>query len=267
MWGDGPKPAPKLRELGYATLGDLARARRIDLEQVLGTWGEQIQLLARGIDDRSVDPDAESKSIGAEETYEDDLTERADIERTLLDHSARVAQRMLREGFSARTVVVKLKYADFTLKSRRITLPEPVADTGSIYDAARALLDRFPLEYARIRLTGISVAELTEGPPPRTLFPNVAAEKRRKVEAVVASVADKFGGMGITRASLITRADCRARASERASERASASRRASQGLVVKVRGALIDARLRARSNTAATSSMSRSEAQRVTSTA
>lgn len=203
MWGVGPKTAPKLRELGYANLGDLARARRIDLERVLGTWGEQIQLLARGVDDRTVDPDTASKSVGAEETYDDDLTDRASIERTLLDHAARVAQRMVREGYSARTVVVKLKYADFTLRSRRVTLAEHVADTGSIYEAARGLLDRFDLTNVRVRLTGVAVAELIEGPPPRTLFPDPAAEKRRKLESLVANVADKFGGAGITRATLL----------------------------------------------------------------
>ncbi len=205
MWGVGPKTAPKLRELGYATLGDLAKARRFDLERVLGTWGEHIQLLARGIDDRSVDPDTLSKSIGAEETYEEDLTTREAIEQTLLQHAGRVAQRMVREGYSARTVVVKVKYADFTLRSRRVTLPEAVADTGSIYEAARELLEKFDLDHARVRLTGVSVAELFEGPPPRTLFPDVAAEKRRKLESLVANVADKFGGTGITRATLLGR--------------------------------------------------------------
>ena len=205
MWGVGAKTAPKLRALGYITLGDLARARVADVERVMGSWGAHAQALARGDDERSVDPNGVPKSIGAEETYEEDLTRRAEIEKTLLDHAERVAQRLIRAGFCARTVVVKLKSADFSVRSRRVTLPHAVADTGSIYNAASALLDRFDLQGARIRLTGVSAAELLEGAPPRTLFPDHAAERRRKLEEVAARVADRFDGGALTRATLLAR--------------------------------------------------------------
>lgn len=205
MWGIGPKTAPRLRALGYATLADLARADVARLERELGVWGAHVQALARGEDDRDVDPNGVAKSIGAEITYDEDLVGRDAIERSLLEHSERVAQRLVREGMSARVVVVKLKHANFTLVTRRATLPEPVADTGSIHAAAKALLDRVELRGARFRLTGVSVADLREGPPPRTLFPDRAAEKRRTVEKIVADVADRFGAAGITRASLIDR--------------------------------------------------------------
>ncbi len=203
MWGIGPKTAPRLRALGYATLADLARSDVARLERELGTWGAHVQALARGEDDREVDPNGVAKSIGAEQTYEEDLRDRDAIERSLLEHAERVAQRLVREGMCARTVVVKLKHADFTLISRRTTLREPVADTGSIHVAAKSLLDRFDLQGARFRLTGVSVSDLHEGPPPRTLFPDRAAERRRVVEKVVADVADRFGAAGITRAALI----------------------------------------------------------------
>jgi DNA polymerase-4 len=203
MWGIGPKTAPRLRALGFATLADLARADEKSLERTLGSWGAHVHALARGEDDREVDPHGVAKSIGTEVTYEEDLSEREAIERSLLDHAEHVAQRLVREGFSARTVVVKLKHADFTLVTRRTTLREPVADTQSIHAAACALLDRVDLRGARFRLTGVSVSDLREGPPPRTLFPDRAAEKRRTVERVIADVADRFGAAGITRAALI----------------------------------------------------------------
>src|SRR5205085_468289 len=76
MWGIGAKTAPRLRALGYATLGDLAAAPEKQLERHLGTWGRQVRLLARGEDDREVDPDGLAKSVGAEQTYEHDLFER-----------------------------------------------------------------------------------------------------------------------------------------------------------------------------------------------
>jgi DNA polymerase-4 len=203
MWGVGAKTAPRLRALGFHTLGDLASGPPRQLEMLLGTWGHQVRALARGEDDRDVDPDGLAKSIGAEQTYEVDLTERAAIERTLLDHAQRVGQRLVEESVSASVVVVKLKYADFTLKTRRVTLPEPVMDSASIYEAACALLGEFPRERQGIRLTGVSVSGLHEGPPPRTLFADERALRRRKVEELMVQVKGKFGGEGITRATLL----------------------------------------------------------------
>ena len=203
MWGVGAKTAPRLRALGFHTLGDLAAGPPRQLEMLLGTWGHQVRALARGEDDRDVDPDGLAKSIGAEQTYEVDLTARAAIERTLLDHAQRVGQRLVEESVSARVVVVKLKYADFTLKTRRVTLPEPVMDSASIYEAARALLGEFARERQGIRLTGVSVLGLHEGPPPRTLFADERVLRRRKLEELMVQVKGKFGGEGITRATLL----------------------------------------------------------------
>jgi DNA polymerase IV len=205
MWGIGQKTAPRMRALGYATLGDLARAREKDLERALGSWGIQVGRLARGEDDREVDPSGLAKSVGAEQTYERDLTSRLDIERTLLVHAERVAQRLVEEGLSARIVVVKLKYADFTLRTRRVTLLEPVLDATSIHEAARRLLDGFPARHGGVRLTGVSVASLSEGPPPRLLLGGEVAEKRQKVEELVARVKERFGAEGMTRATLLER--------------------------------------------------------------
>lgn len=203
MWGVGPKTAPRLRRLGYATLGDLARAEPAALEGALGRWGPIARALARGDDPRAVEPSREAKSIGAEVTYERDLTERADIERTLLAHAARVAQRLVHEGLAARIVVIKLKRADFSIVTRRATLPQPVMDTDTIFEAAKRLLGDVDLAGARVRLTGVTVSALTSGPPPRTLFPDPAAERRRALEQAVARVKDRFDTPAITRGSLL----------------------------------------------------------------
>jgi DNA polymerase-4 len=205
MWGIGPKTAPRLRALGFATLGDLARAPVSKLERELGVWGLQVSRLARGEDDREVDPDGLAKSIGAEQTYERDLTDDDAIDRTLLEHAERVAQRLVEEALSARIVVVKLKWADFVSRTRRATLPEPVMDATSIHEASRKLLKEFPSRSGGVRLTGVSVAGLVEGPPPRLLIGGEGAEKRRKVEELVLRVKSKFGSDGMTRATLLQR--------------------------------------------------------------
>ncbi|MCC7540828.1 MAG: DNA polymerase IV [Deltaproteobacteria bacterium] len=203
MWGVGQKTAPRLRASGLATIGDLARAETRTLEGLLGRWGTEVQLLARGIDERDVVPGIVAKSVGAEETYENDLVDIASIERCLLDQSARVASRLVHERLSGTVVVVKLKDSAFRLFTRRATLPEPVADTDSIFEAARSLVARFPLRGRRFRLTGVAVAGLREGPPSPRLFPDARAERRRRVEQLTADVTDRFGALGLTRAALV----------------------------------------------------------------
>ena len=206
MWGVGPKTAPKMRAMGYQTLGDLARADDAALERLLGSWGPEVGRLARGEDARDVIPDGQAKSIGAEETYEEDLVGAQAIAPTLLVHAGRIARRLVRAGLSASTVTVKIKYADFTLRTRRATLPEPVQDTDAIHRAAVALLDRVPLEGRSVRLTGVSVSGIAEGPPAPTLFRDERAEKRRRVEEVAARIADRYGDEGaVTRATLLGR--------------------------------------------------------------
>jgi DNA polymerase-4 len=222
MWGVGPKAAARLRAAGLATIGDLARAEPRRLERLMGeSWGPHVQALARGLDDRPVDPDREAVSIGSEETYEHDLVTRRAIEIGLLDHAARVAQRLVHEGLAGDVVVVKLKYADFTLKTRRTTLPAPVADTDAIYGAARALLDRFELAPAvgpgrraregavrPVRLVGVTVAGLVAKPDEGTL-PLFAEDRSRgrgrRLEEVVSKIHDRFGATGLTRAALLER--------------------------------------------------------------
>lgn len=211
MWGIGPKTAPTLRGLGFATLGDLAKADPARLARSLGTWGAEIVALANGVDDRDVVPDRDAKSIGAECTYDEDLTTRSAIARSLLSHAARIAERLTAAGLGAKTVTVKLKYADFTLLTRRITLDAPASDTRTIHDAAVALLDRLPLQGARVRLTGVSVQTLGEPAPTQaTLFPDRKQERRREVESVLLKAKDRFGKQAITFATLLEDTTARA---------------------------------------------------------
>jgi DNA polymerase-4 len=204
MWGIGKKSAPGVRAAGFSTLGDLARASDEQLTRVFGSWGLEVGRLARGDDPREVDPDHEAKSIGAEETFEYDLRDRASLERALLSQSVRVAERLFAAGLAARGVTVKLKYADFTLKTRALKLREPVFDTDSIYAAARELLTRFELGRG-IRLTGVSMSHLVPIDETRLLFPDVRVEKSKKIEAVAAALKDKFGEGQLTRAALLDR--------------------------------------------------------------
>jgi DNA polymerase IV len=206
MWGVGPKTAPRMRELGLQTLGDLADAPDGKLERILGSWGLQAARLARGDDERNVVPDGTSRSIGAEETYEEDLTSAEAIGATLLDHAIRVARRLLRADLRAHTVTVKIKYADFSIRSRSVTLPDAVQDTDAIHRAALECLARVPLQDRRVRLTGVSVSGIESGPAAPSLFKDAAAERRRALEQVTTRIAERFHDEGaVTRASLVRR--------------------------------------------------------------
>jgi DNA polymerase-4 len=203
MWGVGPKAASTLRAAGFETIGDLAAATPDRLEVLLGSWGRSVQALACGIDDRPVVPGEDTKSIGAEHTFEHDLHAARDIERALLSQARRVAQRLVRNGLCGSIVTVKLKYADFSTKTRQQRLPDPVADTDSIHRAARALLLRFPDTARGVRLTGVSMSGLSLGPPPAVLFPDQQKLRRERLEHATRELEDRFGAAGLTRASLL----------------------------------------------------------------
>jgi DNA polymerase-4 len=187
------------------TIGDLVKAGLPRLSALLGSGqAEHVFELAQGHDDREVEPGRPAKSVGAEMTFEEDTADRRWLELRLLELSGRVARRLLKAGIAGKSVTVKLKYADFTLKTRQMSLRSPVADTDSIFGAAKTLLDRFVITGRGARLIGVAVGDLTEGLPESepSLFPDTS-ERRLRLEAVVAKVADRFGGKGITRASLL----------------------------------------------------------------
>ncbi len=203
MWGIGPVAAQRVRGAGLVTIGDLAASSPQVLESLLGSWGRSVHLLANGIDDREVEPGVAAKSIGAENTFATDFRRIEDLARQLLSQSSRVASRLFAKGLYGTVVTIKIKYADFTLRSVRTTLPEPAADTDSIYAAAHALLERAYERGRPVRLTGVAVSGLTTGPIQRSLFGNRERGRREAIEAVTAKIRDRYGHLGLTRATLL----------------------------------------------------------------
>jgi DNA polymerase-4 len=195
MWGIGPAAAEKLRRAGLRTIGDLARTDARRLGSLVGSsWGEVVASLAKGIDARDVVPDRAAVSVGAEETYETDLRGREEIVRALLSQATRVARRLTASRLVARTITLKLKLPDFTLVTRRSTLPEPIADTTTVHRVACELLEKLDPASLRVRLTGISASGLVaERDEQATLFPDAAIARRRKLERTLLDVRARFG--------------------------------------------------------------------------
>lgn len=204
IWGVGPKTAEAIRVRGLLTIGDLQRAPRGLLEEILGPRGaEHVARLAVGDDDREVDPAREAKSIGSESTFDRDLVGRDALREPLLRHCEEVARRLRAEGLRARALVVKVKRSDHTLVSRRAVSRVPLLETGEIWRLAQELLDRFPLDGVRTRLVGVSATQLEPmEPAQRELFATepTNAERPRALGAAIDAIEQKFGRDVIRRA-------------------------------------------------------------------
>ena len=162
LWGVGPRAEAALVAAGITTIGELARAGDGAIERVLGSRGLVLRDMARGIDDRAVEPVRERKSIGAETTFAHDLPDGAEFRETLRHLSEEVAERLREKHTRARTVVLKLRYANFRTITRRTTRSGATDDEQVIHSAASALLDAVVEPGDRFRLLGVTASQLTD---------------------------------------------------------------------------------------------------------
>lgn len=160
LWGVGPKAEGVLSAAGIVTVGDIARAETAALERLLGSRGPYLQQMARGEDDRPVVTEHERKSVGAETTFARDLPDGPELRAELDRVAGHVAERLARSGARARTVVLKLRYADFTTITRQTSREEATSDAEAIRAAAHALLDKTATREDRFRLLGIHCTNL-----------------------------------------------------------------------------------------------------------
>lgn len=163
--GVGPKATEKLAALGIATIGELAEADAGLLQAQFGHhYAGWLTEAAHGVDRREVATRTETKSISRETTFERDLHARQDRETLsgiLTALCARLAEDIQRKGFVSRTISVKLRFDDFQIVSRNVTLPQAVADAAGILQAARECLKRVPLQ-RRLRLLGVRASALEQ---------------------------------------------------------------------------------------------------------
>ena len=157
LWGVGARTAEPLHRLGIQTVADLADTPVDTLRRAVGgAVADHLHELAHGRDPRPVQPGAVEKSISSETTVDSDLTEQDDVLRQLLRLSAEVAERVRSAGWAARTVGIKIRFADFRTVTRVRTLPTWTNDTGTFYDTAVLLYRGLGLDRPRIRLVGVS---------------------------------------------------------------------------------------------------------------
>ncbi|MEY3972987.1 MAG: hypothetical protein RJA71_299 [Actinomycetota bacterium] len=166
IWGVGPKTAESLERLGLHTVADIAHTPRATLVRALGdATGESLYELAWGRDYRNVIPDEPEKSIGNEETFSEDLDNPEEILREFLRMTEKATARLRERSLFAKTISIKIKFADFSSLTRAKTVPIAIDNTHDTYEIVKSLYLALNNEGARIRLVGVSLSNLQEGAP------------------------------------------------------------------------------------------------------
>ena len=196
IYGVGAVSAAKLAADGFRIIADLQRADERDLARRYGEEGARLWRLARGIDSRLVSAERDTKSISAETTFERDIGEFRPLEQYLWDLTERVSGRLKANALAGSTVTLKLKSADFKIRTRARSLANPTQLASRIFAAGRELLTH-EVGAIRYRLIGIGVSNLedVEGDDFADLLDRRAAEAEHAVDRL----RSKFGRSAVVK--------------------------------------------------------------------
>jgi len=195
--GAGKVLAAKLERDGFATIGALADADPRELANRYGATGLWLARVAQGQDNRAVDPGGEMKTISSETTFDKDLSRLEELEKILWRQAERVSARAKYHDLAGRTIVLKLKTADFRLRTRSVSLDAPTQLADRIFRVAQAALKR-EATGVRFRLLGVGLSNLTPGAQadPNSLI-DPANDKRASAERAMDKIRAKFGGESV----------------------------------------------------------------------
>ena len=204
LFGVGQKSLPGVAATGIHTFGDLRRAGDETVWRAFGKHGNAMRSLAAGIDDRPVEPNREEKSISAEETFDLDVHQAAELERQLTHLADRTATRLRAHSLAAGKVTVKIRRRDFTTYTRQRTVEPPTQETSVIAGMAQILLQEWLRSQpnAAVRLLGVGVGRLQtlrQG----DLFGE--GHQGSRLDATIDGIRGRFGSTLLTRASLLPR--------------------------------------------------------------
>jgi DNA polymerase IV len=161
LWGVGERTHEVLERLGVRTVGELDALPEAVLERVLGEGpARHLSELAAGLDERPVVPYEPPKQVSHEETFDRDVDAEGEVLRELLRLAFRVASRLRKEGFRARTIALKVRLASFTTLTRSRTLADPTDAGADLYRTATELYRQVPGQRKRIRLLGVAASGL-----------------------------------------------------------------------------------------------------------
>ena len=207
MWGVGPKTAEVLERFGLRTIEDIAKLPRTTLIRALGEAnGASLYELAWGRDYRDVTPEEPDRSISAAETFAQDLDNPEEILTEFLRLTERATARLRDRDLFAKTISIKVRFADFSTINRSKTLPLPIDSTHDVYDVVKGLYQALRIERARLRLVGVSLENLSEGAPHQMML----GEREvgwRQAEGAMDQARARFGKGSVRPARLIKDAE------------------------------------------------------------
>ncbi|MEO8355567.1 MAG: DNA polymerase IV [Chloroflexota bacterium] len=192
LWGVGPKTFARLTELGIRTIGDLAKWPEIELIRLFGENGRDLARHSKGIDDRPVTTEHETKSISQEITFSKDVRDDTVLQKTVREMSADIAMQLRKNNLAGRTIKLKIRWPDFTTLTRQTTLGDPTDQDEVIAKTALELMRIVRKPNQAVRLIGVGASGL--GAPIRQLgLWDLDSEKARKVQDVLDALQEKYG--------------------------------------------------------------------------
>jgi len=196
IFGVGKVSAARLARDGFARIADLQQASEFEMMRRYGAEGRRLARLARGIDQRQVSADRETKSVSAETTFDRDISAFPPLERILWSQTEEVSARLKEKALAGATVTLKLKTADFRIRTRAHSFGSPTQLAGKIFGAARSLLER-ETDGTKFRLLGVGLSALTtaDHADPADFVDARAAEAEHAVDRVRA----RFGEDALVR--------------------------------------------------------------------
>lgn len=204
MWGVGPKTAEVLERLGLRTIEDIAKLPRATLIRALGEAnGASLYELAWGRDYRDVTPDEPDRSISAAETFAQDLDNPEEILTEFLRLTERATARLRDRDSFAKTISIKVRFADFSTINRSKTLPLPIDSTHDVYEVVKGLYQALRIERARLRLVGVALENLSQAAPHQMML----GEREvgwRQAEGAIDQARARFGKGSVRPARLIS---------------------------------------------------------------
>ena len=207
LWGVGPVTGEKLRERGLRTVGEVAELTEDDLVAILGpAAGRHLHALAHNRDPRRVETGKRRGSIGSQRALGSRPRPPHEVDAVLIGLVDRVTRRLRRAERIGRTVVLRLRFGDFSRATRSHTLAQPTSETTAILEAAQALLDgaRPMIAERGLTLVGVAVANLADDRPVQLALP-WRGRRAGALDAAVDQLQERFGTDSVTRAVQIGR--------------------------------------------------------------
>ncbi len=204
LWGVGEKTLQKLHLMGVKTFGDLWEIPLNTLRGTFGKAGIHLYNISRGIDERPVENPNIVKSISNEYTFSEDIGDKVEIERVLLQLCDKVAYRLRKAKKKAQTVTLKLRLEDFETVTRQKKEDIPLQDSAALFKVIRSLFQREYKGTKKIRLIGVGAAGLiSEDKGLQLSLFKPANSSDHRVDKVMDMIKEKFGSRTIARAELL----------------------------------------------------------------